>query len=108
MEYAADGLTRRFLHGCSLGWVRPVNQPAGRRVNSPSKKYNDPLVDSVTKDGGEGGDSEEDVVDRITRRTSKSPPGLWSRSTLRVFRDAASPGMVTGEVKLAILIVLAP
>jgi hypothetical protein len=50
------------------------NVTAGRRVNSPSKKYNDPLVDAVTKDGGEGGDSEEDVVDRITRRTSKSPP----------------------------------
>ena len=47
---------------------------AGRRVNSPSKKYNDPLVDSVTKDEGGGGDSDEDIVDRITRRTSKSPP----------------------------------
>jgi hypothetical protein len=49
------------------------NVSSGRKVNSPRKKYNDPLVDMVTKDDEGGKDSEEDIVDRITRRTSKSP-----------------------------------
>jgi hypothetical protein len=50
------------------------NVSSGRKINSPRKKYNDPLVDMVTKDDKDGGsDSEEDIVDRITKRTSKSP-----------------------------------
>jgi hypothetical protein len=49
------------------------NVRAGRKVNSPKRDYSDPLVDAVTKDDGKGGDDNEDVVDRITGKSAKSP-----------------------------------
>jgi hypothetical protein len=49
------------------------NVNSGRKMNSPKKEYSDPLVDQVVKGGGSGGDSEEDIVDRITGKGSRAP-----------------------------------
>ncbi|MCC6746547.1 MAG: hypothetical protein IT371_02750 [Deltaproteobacteria bacterium] len=46
----------------------------GRKQFSPKKSYGDPLVDAVTKGGGENkGDENEDVVDQITGKGHNVP-----------------------------------
>lgn len=45
----------------------------GRKLNSPNKKGGDPLVEAVTKEGTETVDDNEDIVDRITGKGSKTP-----------------------------------
>jgi hypothetical protein len=50
------------------------NVKTGRKINSPPKDYNDPLVEAVTKGGDEmPRDENEDIVDRITGKGSKVP-----------------------------------
>ena len=47
----------------------------GRQLNSPKRKYTDPLVEAVTRGGDSGRDENENVVDRITGKGVKAPPG---------------------------------
>lgn len=49
------------------------NVKTGRKLNSPKKDYSDPLVDAVTKGGESTGDTNEDIVDRITGKGSRAP-----------------------------------
>ena len=49
------------------------NVKHGRELNSPKRKYTDPLVEAVTKGGEGGGDSNEDIVDRITGKGTTAP-----------------------------------
>jgi hypothetical protein len=49
------------------------NVKHGRELNSPKRKYSDPLVKAVTTPGGSGGDANEDIVDRITGKGTTAP-----------------------------------
>lgn len=55
----------------------------GRKLNSPKKKGGDPLVEAVTKDGGDSSDENEDIVDQITGKRSKKPNVRGSTHTPR-------------------------
>jgi hypothetical protein len=51
--------------------LKTVN--AGRKINSPKRDYGDPLVDAVTKESGSATDEENDIVDRVTGKNTKTP-----------------------------------
>jgi hypothetical protein len=50
-----------------------ANVKHGRELNSPKRKYSDPLVKAVTTPGGEGRDENEDIVDQITGKGTRAP-----------------------------------
>lgn len=63
------------------------NVKSGREMNSPKRKYSDPLVESVTKDDGALRDDNEDIVDRITGKGTTAPSVGDSEGT-----SPSSPG----------------
>lgn len=50
-----------------------ANVKSGRKMNSPKRKYSDPLVKAVTTPGGQGSDENENIVDQITGKGNPAP-----------------------------------